>query len=120
MIEEGDDENNPTINVQFGHHSRYLHSDCLASADLRCNCGALEVYFDHAQLSPEGAHIEAYCRLGSMELYVPGHWRVINNLSTSLGNAEVDGRQFSDDENAPLLTITGSVTLGNIEIHRMK
>lgn len=120
LVTEGDDENNPSIEVQFGHHTRYLHSDCLTSAELRLNCGALEVYFDQAQLNPEGAHIEAYCRLGSMELYVPRNWRVINNMSTSLGNAEIDGRLFSDDENAPLLTITGSVTLGNVEVHRTR
>jgi len=120
LVKESEDENNPTIEVQFGRHSRYLHSDNLTSADLRCNCGSLEVYFDHAQLNPEGARVEARCRLGTIELYIPGNWRVINNLSTSLGNAEIDGRLFSDDENAPLLTITGSVTLGNVEIHRTR
>jgi hypothetical protein len=119
-IEEGNDENNPYINVQCGHVSRYMHSECLKTMELNCRCGALEVYLDNVQLSPEGAEVHANCKLGSIEVYVPGHWRVINNIGTSLGNAEVDSRLRSADKDAPLLTLSGSVTLGNIEVKRIK
>jgi len=120
FIEEGEDENNPTISMQFGHVTRYLHSECLETAELRCAFGAMEVYFDHVQLSGNGAEITAYCKIGSIEMYVPRHWRVINHISTSLGNAEVDGRLESADDDAPTLTITGNVSMGNIEVKRLK
>ena len=119
-IEEGDDVNNPFISMRFGHVSRYLHSDCMETAELRCNCGAMEVYFDHVELSPNGAEVFVSCRVGSVELYVPRHWRVIDNINTSLGNSEVDGRLESADEDAPTLTLTGNVSLGNVEVHRIR
>jgi len=120
LVEEGEDENNPYIRVKFGHISRYLHSECLESAQLECSCGAMEVYFDHVQLSPDGAEIYVKCSLGSLELYVPSHWNVINNMSASLGNADVGKRREPIDEDAPMITINGGVTLGNVEIHRIR
>jgi len=120
LIEEGADENNPTINMQFGHVTRYLHSDCLETAEMRCAFGQMEVYFDHVQLSENGAEVIAQCKIGSIEMYVPRHWRVISHINTSLGNAEVDGQLESASEDAPTLTITGSVSMGNIEVKRLK
>jgi len=92
----------------------------METAELRCNCGAMEVYFDHVELSPDGAEVYISCKIGSVELYVPRHWRVIDNISTSLGNSEVDGRLESANEDAPTLTLTGSVSLGNVEVHRIR
>ena len=120
IIEEGDDENNPYIRVQFGSASRYLRSDCLESAELDCSFGALEVYFDNVKLSPDGANIHVECSFGSIEIYLPGHWRVINELSASLGNAEVDRRLENADDDAPTVRITGDVSLGNVEVCRIK
>jgi len=119
-VEESEDSNNPYISMKFGHVSRYLHSDNLETAELNCNCGALEVYFDHVKLSPNGAEVFVSCKIGSIEMYVPDHWRVIDNLNTSLGNCEVDGRLASGDENAPTMVLTGSVSLGNVEVNRIK
>jgi predicted membrane protein len=118
-IEENGDENNPQISVQFGSICRYLHSDCLESADLDCSFGNLEVYFDSVELSPNGAEIFANCKFGNIELYVPKHWHITNNMNASLGNAEVNGRNDSS-EDAPRLNVTGNVSLGNIEINRIK
>jgi len=119
IIEEGD-ENNPYISVQFGSVSRYIHSDNLESLELDSKCGSLEVYLDHAELSPNGAVAQISCKLGNIELYIPEHWRVIDNLTCSLGNADVDGRLLKDDENAPTLTLNGDVALGNIEVHKIR
>jgi len=120
LVEEGEDENNPYIRVKFGHVCRYLHSECLESAQLECSCGAMEVFFDHVQLSPDGAEIYVKCSLGSLELYVPSHWNVINNMNASLGNADVGKRREPIDEDAPIITINGGVTLGNVEVHRIR
>jgi len=119
-IEEGDDENNPYISVSFGGASRYLHSDCLESAELSCNFGSLEVFFDNVKLSPNGAEVNVSCSFGSIEIYVPSHWRVIDNLSASLGNAEVSRKLMSNDADAPTLRVTGNVSLGNVEVKRIK
>ena len=118
-IEEGDDENNPYINVSFGYASRYLHADCLESAELICSFGGMEVYFDNVTLSPNGADINVSCSFGSIEIYVPSHWRVIDDINASLANAEVNRHLINNDENAPTIRVTGSVSLGNAEIKRI-
>jgi len=118
--DEDDDGNNPQVNVNLGHASRYLHSDNLETAELTCSFGALEVYFDHVQLSPEGAEIYMDCKFGAIELYVPKHWRVIDNLGCSFGGAEVHGEKKKYDDDAPQLTLLGNVSFGGIEVHRTK
>ena len=114
--EDGGTENNPSINVSFGGISRYLHSDCLETANLYCNFGALEVFFDKAQLSPNGAEATCHCSLGGLTIFVPKHWRVIDNINCTLGGVEIDNRFAAPAENAPKLTLTGHVLLGGIEI----
>jgi len=119
-IEEGDDANNPYISVSFGYASRYLHSDNLESAELNCNFGGMEVYFDNVTLSPNGAEVNINCSFGSVEVYVPSHWRVIDDLNSSLANAEVSRKLRSNDADAPTIRVTGSVSLGNVEVKRIK
>jgi len=119
-IEEGDDVNNPYISVSFGGAVRYLHSDRLESAELNCSFGSLEVYFDNVTLSPEGAEVNVNCSFGNIEIYVPSHWRVIDEMSSSLANAEVSRKLMSNDDDAPTLRVTGSVSLGNVEVSRIK
>jgi len=119
-IEEGDDPNNPYISVSFGSASRYLHSDCLESAELVCSLGSLEVYFDNVTLSPNGAEVNVSCNLGNIEIFVPPHWRVIDDMNSSLANAEVNKKLQKNDADAPTLRVTGEVSLGNVEVTRIK
>ena len=119
-IEQGDDANNPYISVSFGHASRYLHADCLKTAQLNCSFGGMEVYFDQVTLSPEGAELEVNCSFGSIEIFVPSHWRVIDDMNSSLANTEVSRRLTSNGADAPTLRVFGSVSLGNVEVRRIK
>ncbi|MDF9825763.1 putative membrane protein [Breznakia sp. PF5-3] len=96
--------------------SQYLHSNNLQKAKLSCSLGSLQVYFDHAIPCESGLDIEVHCELGSIELYIPRDWNVINNVSTTLGAAEEKYRYNNIDKNGPLVEIRGSVTLGSIEI----
>jgi len=119
-IEEGDDSNNPYISVSFGYASRYLHADCLKTAELSCSFGGMEVYFDNVTLHPDGAEVNVTCSFGSMEIYVPSHWLVIDDVNASLANSEISQKLQSNDSSAPTLRITGSVSLGNLEVNRIK
>lgn len=113
---ESIDDNNPYTKISFGSSSKYLHTDCLKSGQFFVSFGALEVYFDQAQLSPQGAEIFVDCSFGSISLYVPKSWRVIDKLNVSLGGVENNTHFATRDENAPTLTLTGNVHLGGIEI----
>ncbi|MCL2004169.1 MAG: hypothetical protein FWG72_09240 [Oscillospiraceae bacterium] len=116
---ETDTGNNPVIHSRLGHTSRYIHAEALERAVLNCELGALEVYFDEATPAPGGAEIICHCRLGAIELYIPKHWRLIDELNCTLGGIDVSGRSAVLDENAPVVTIKGSVSLGGMEIRRV-
>lgn len=111
------DGDNVYAKVSFGSSSKYLHSESLKSGQFYVSFGALQVYFDQAQLSPEGAEIFLDCSFGAIELFVPGHWNVRDSLHASLGGVENNRRIARVDENAPKLTLTGNVHLGGVEIH---
>ncbi|HEX3038382.1 MAG TPA: hypothetical protein VHO94_05240 [Oscillospiraceae bacterium] len=114
---ENIDDNNPYTKVAFGSASKYLHADCLKGGQFIVSFGALEVFYDQAQLSPEGAKTYLDCSFGEMKLYIPRGWRVIDNVRASLGSVENDVRLSQPAADAPQLTLTGNVSFGSIEIH---
>jgi predicted membrane protein len=110
------DDNNPYTKVNFGSSSKYLHSDSLKTGQFIVSFGALEVYFDQAQLSPDGAEINIDCSFGAIELFVPKHWKVRDNIKATLGGVENNSRFASPSEDAPQLIINGNVQFGGVEI----
>lgn len=115
-VEEIDD-NNPYVKVSLGASSKYLHADSLKGGQFYCNLGSLEVYFDQVQLDPNGAEIYINCSLGSINLYFPKTWRIIDKLNSSLGGVKNETRFNNPHENAPQVTVTGNVSLGAVEVH---
>ena len=111
------DGDNPVARMSFGSSSKYLHSDRMRTAQLSVSFGRLDVYFDQVQLSPDGAEVFAECSFGEMNLFLPRAWQVTDNLRTSLGNVQDDMRRETPAPGAPRLTLTGSASFGNIEIH---
>ena len=111
------DDNNPYAKVSFNGSSKYLHSDCLKSGQYFVSFGALEVFFDQAQLSPEGAELFLDCSFGAIKLYIPKSWQVYDNVHVSLGAVENDTRFAQPEANAPRLSLNGNVSFGAIEIH---
>jgi len=112
---EGTNDNNPSISVNFSAVSRSLTANSLETARLSCNFGAMEIFFNQAQLSPNGAEVFITCSFGGIQLFVPRHWNVIDKMNCSL--AGVDIKSFAvPDENAPKLTLNGSVSLGGVEV----
>lgn len=99
--------------VSMGEGRKYIHSDNLKRVNLSCSLGEMKVYFDKAQLSPDGAVIDVNCSLGSVSLFVPRQWRIESDLSVSLG--EVDNRD-QGSENEAVVRLVGSVSLGNVEV----
>jgi predicted membrane protein len=114
--ENSDNDNNPTVSVNFGAVSRHLCASSLETARLYCNFGAIEIFFDQVELNPNGAEVVINCSFGAVKLYLPKNWRIIDKLNCSLGGVDMDKRFSAPEENAPQLTLTGSVSLGGIEV----
>ena len=115
-VVENNDDNNPHVKVSFGGTSSYLHGNCLKTGHFQVSFGSLEVYFDEAELSPDGADIYLDCSFGAIALFIPRHWRVQDNISATAGGVENNKRLNRPEEGSPLLSLTGRVSLGGVEI----
>ncbi|MDR2543753.1 MAG: hypothetical protein LBC80_09955 [Treponema sp.] len=115
-IENSNNDNNPSVNVNFGHVSRRLQADNLETAEFNCNFGALEIFFDQVNLSPNGAVVDLNCSFGAIQLLVPKNWHIIDRLNCSLGGVNIDKNFSAQSDNIPQLTLNGSVSMGGIEV----
>lgn len=107
-------ENIVSGSVSFGSDTKYLYSDHLERADFTCSFGSLKIFFDQARPGPGGAEVFIDASFASVELYIPKAWQVVDHISTSL--AAVNGGGGSDDPTAPILTLTGNITLSSVQI----
>lgn len=114
-ITETVDDDNPNIYVRFGSTIKYLHAANLQKGSLSVSLGSLEVYLDQVTLDPNGAELNLDCSLGELKLYLPRHWRVNNNVHISMADIKSIGNPAPMDD-APTLTLTGSVRMGSIEV----
>ncbi|MCL2882037.1 MAG: cell wall-active antibiotics response protein [Coriobacteriia bacterium] len=117
-LESSGDDNHPVSRVRFGSNSRYLHSDALSSGLFDLSFGQLEVFFDQAQLAPEGAKIIVNAQFGEVRLYIPADWSVnTSGLSVSFTGGFDNSVQSGGE--GPTLTIEGSVSFGSLAIERV-
>jgi len=112
----GEIDNNPSVNVMFGATSRYLHADRLETVLLSCSFGAMDIYFDQAELCPDGATVHLDCKFGGIDIYVPRHWRVEEQINCTLGGVDINARKAVPTADGPQLTITGNVLCGGVDI----
>jgi len=117
-VETGD-ENNPSIGVSFGEVNRHLRASALETARLNCSFGAMEISFDRAELSPNGAEVMLNCSFGSIELFVPGHWHIIDQVDCAVGGVDIGKGFAAPADNAPRLTLSGKVSFGGIEVRSL-
>jgi predicted membrane protein len=115
-VEDGGYDNNPTVSVHFGGVERYLKADALETVRLNCSFGGLEAYFDQATLHPDGAEAYIDCSFGSVEMFVPKEWHVVDKLSCTMGSVEIKQGLRHKDESAPTLVLNGGVQFGAIEV----
>jgi len=109
------DDNEVDCSVSFGACTKYIHCAALRKADLNCSFGEIKIFFDKTQLDPDGAVIDVNRSFGSIEIYVPKSWRIQNNITTMIGAAEAKN-DHSDTGSGPLVTLTGRVSFGSVEI----
>lgn len=114
---ENTDDNNPSVSVHFSSSSKYLHADDLKSGQFSVSFGSLELFFDQVRLHPDGAEIFLECSFGTIKLYLPRQWQVVDHIRTGLGSVENDVRTAHPEPGAPRITLSGSVEMGTVEIH---
>ena len=102
---------------RFGGSSKYLNSKCLKNVKIACSFGGMAVYFEDAQLSPEGAVVNIEMLCAGAELYIPREWNVENKITATLGGVEETRRnRKTAAQDGPTLVLKGNIRLSGIEI----
>jgi len=102
--------------VKFGAGSKFIVSENFEKAYLSCSFGSIKAYFDNAKLSPNGAQIYIDASFSGIELYIPKHWKVSNDVSSVFGGIEEKSKNVPDPD-SPVLSIAGNVKFSGVVIY---
>ena len=91
------DESCINYGTTFGSSIKYVNCDDFRQLNLDCTFGAMQVYF------------------AGMDLFIPKEWQVINHATAVFGG--IDEKNHPQTTGTPILTLTGSVAFGGVEIH---
>ena len=105
---------NVLIKGKFSGTSKYITSKNLKYVEISNEFGGMEVYFDGAELSADGAIVDVHNKFGGVELYIPRRWNIVTDISSFVGG--VESPKHSDDPNSPTITIRGNNSVGGVSI----
>lgn len=100
--------------VRLGASSKYINSTQLKKAEIHCSFGGLKVYFDNAQLHSDTADVYIDASFSGIELYVPRHWNITNNISATV--AGIDEKNKIYNATGPTLNLMGNISFSGVEI----
>ena len=101
--------------VSFSSKIRYINSENFKRAYIDCSFGAIQFYFDNAHITDGKAEIHLELSFSGAELYIPKHWRLIDDLNRSATGIEEKNRS-QPTADSPVVTLTGSSKFSGIEI----
>lgn len=109
-----EDDSCISYGTTFGSSIKYINSDDFRRADLSCNFGAMRVYFDNAMIQNGNAVVNLRVSFSGVGLYVPKEWQIVDHTSASFG--AVNEKNRAKTTGTPVLTLTGSISFGGVEI----
>ncbi|MBC7555312.1 MAG: hypothetical protein H7257_15180 [Taibaiella sp.] len=111
------EESNLNIDVTFGGRKEVVTSRDFKGGNISVTFGGCELNFMQADFQ-DTAILDVRVSFGGIEIIVPSHWQVQNEISPSFGNIE-DERNIQtsvSNEQKKLLIIRGTCSFGNVEI----
>lgn len=111
---DSEDESNVVQKTSFSGTTKYINSENFKQADFDCTVGAMEIYFDKANVKEGKAivRINAYC--SGINLYVPKKWNIENHLEVFLSG--VDQKNTNEPDGSTTLVLIGNIKLSGVEI----
>lgn len=101
-------------NTCFSSNIKYVKSDHLVQASIRCNFGDSKIYFDDAMVQGNDTVIILDVHFGSATLYIPKTWTIINQASSVFGS--IEEKNHSCSSGTPVITLKGNVAFGSVDI----
>lgn len=105
-----------TISAILGGSESSNNSKDYKGGKITAVLGGVSLDLRDAEIKKE-ATIEVFALMGGVELKVPREWRVQSNVFPILGGVEGKALRGNPAEDAPVLIITGTATLGGVEIN---
>jgi predicted membrane protein len=93
-----------------------IESQAWNGGELGVTGGGVELDLRYAQLAPEGALLDVRIVMGGVDIRVPDTWQVMCDVTPLLGGADDTTRSTQGSTGAPVLRVTGTVTLGGLTI----
>lgn len=111
---DSEDESNVVQKTSFSATTKYINSENFKQADFDCTVGAMEIYFDKANVKEGKAivRINAYC--SGINLYVPKKWNIENHLEVFLSG--VEQKNGNEPDGLTTLVLIGNIKLSGVEI----
>ena len=110
-------ESTLNIDVVFGGRKEMITSKDFSSGNISVTFGGCELNFMQADIE-SSAVLDLRVSFGGVEIIVPSHWQIQNEISPAFGNVE-DERNIQTgvvSENRKVLILKGSCSFGNVEI----
>lgn len=111
-------ENTIDIDVTFGGRKEFITSKDFKGGIVSATFGGCEVNFMQADSTERTIELTLKVSFGGVELIVPSHWEIQNDINTSFSSVE-DERTIqtaTPAEERKLLVLKGSCSFGSIEI----
>jgi hypothetical protein len=93
-----------------------IESQAWKGGELGVTAGGVELDLRNARLAPEGAALDLRVVMGGVDIRVPDTWRVNCDVTPLFGGADDTTRTTQGAAEAPRLRITGTVTLGGVNV----
>ncbi len=116
-VSDSTEDDNPNVKVSMNSYSKFLRANNYNRGNFNVSFGSLELYFDNVNLITYGAGANINCSFGTTKLYIPRHWNVIDNMESIFGSVKNNTNAANPLPGAPLLTLTGSVKFGEVEVN---
>lgn len=99
--------------TRFGSETKYIDCTNFENYFYSVNMGDGNVYFENVENYKGNGTLSLKCRMGNINVFVPSAWCVKSDIVTNMGQTTVQNGGTPD---GPVLNITGTNKMGNIDI----
>jgi predicted membrane protein len=106
------------ISVTMSEAHEHNRSQGFKGGDITCVMGRVRLDLTEAEVADPPAHIHVDIVMGGLEILVPDHWIVRNNITRTMGEVgdHTESRKSADPDVDATLILDGSVVMGHATI----
>lgn len=111
-------ENTINLDVTFGGRKEMVTSKDFKGGSVSATFGGVEINLMQADITEKDIVIDCKVSFGGVEIVVPSHWHIQNEVNPSFGSVE-DERTIhtsAPNDDVKVLILRGTCTFGSIEI----